>query len=111
MHTTAALTHAVGDWVSVLMAAERSADAMRAEMDEQFEMLEQFETQAAEPAGLQQAQSRVSARLQQLGERFGAAQQVAQGVSNDLEAAETELRKWCEGVAALRDRIAAVQAI
>ncbi len=109
MHTTAALTHAVGDWVSVLMAAERSADAMRAEMDEQFEMLEQFETQATEPTGLQQAQSPVSNRLTHLNERFGAAQQIAESVSSELETAEGDLRQWCESVAALLDRVTAVQ--
>ena len=111
MNVNKTLTGAVGDWVSMLMAAERTADAMRSEIDEQFDLLDKYDAHAAEPTQLQQAQLAMSARLADVNQRFQAAQHFANEVSEQLNAAESEFRQWTSQLSVLHNQLAAVSAL
>jgi chromosome segregation ATPase len=111
MNSTSPISHAVNDWLAVLMAAERAADAMRSEMDEQYHMLDDLERQSVEPTRLAETQSRINPGIRQLNDHVATAQRSAEHVAEEMATVENDLRHWVEKVAALRERLGMPAAI
>jgi chromosome segregation ATPase len=105
MYAASTLNRALNDWLSVLMAAERAAATMRAETDDQQQLLATLDDEAVEPDYLAKLQSRIDERMTQIRERVAAAQQTVEAVAGELSTAENNLRQWSGNVAMLRERL------
>ena len=92
-------------WESVLLAAERTAAAMNAEIDEQDRLLASLEAQSDEPAAIQQLQAKVEAHLAGNNERTAKLRQLVEAATTELWSVENDCRSCCEQITSLSQRV------
>jgi hypothetical protein len=105
MNATPTLNNSMDDWLSVLLAAERTADTMRAEIDDQQQLLYALDSESASGVDPNDLQTRIDARMKQMNDCIAAAWQIAESVGGDITHAENDLRKWSGNVTVLRKRL------
>jgi hypothetical protein len=96
------------EWLAVLMAADRAAQTMNSDIDEQFAFLDEFESEAAGSHEISATNARFDRHCQNMNARMIDLRSVVETADVELVALETDFRSWCTAVGSLRDRLHAL---